>query len=106
MAKKELYYFCVSVDNGVKPRTDRPHYYGYTIATSESDAQSKACSYINEVTDWGKDGYFNCTVEAVRYADTFSGKATTVPDTVAVCVEDHGKRNHFETIVYHNGGNK
>jgi hypothetical protein len=69
MAKKELYYFCVSVDNGVKPRTDRPHYYGYTIATSESDAQSKACSYINEVTDWGKDGHFECVVEAVRYAD-------------------------------------
>ena len=60
MAKKELYYFCVSVDNGVKPRTDRPHYYGYTLATSESDAQSKACSYINAfkiLETYGKTSY-------------------------------------------------
>lgn len=97
MAKKELYYFCVSVDDGTKPRTERPHYYGFTIATSESKAQSQACSYINATTDYGKDGIFECTVEVIALSKTKSN-CTAVPDTAAIKVYRHGVTQNFEII--------
>lgn len=105
MAKKELYYFCVSVDNGVKPRTNRPHYYGFTIATSESDAQSKAVSYIHQMDEWKDDPCFNCIVESVKYNDTKDGRRfPDCPDTVTVFIDRPGEKTYLEPTVY--GGDR
>ena len=79
MSKKELYYFYVSVDNGTK---NKPYYNGFTVATSEDNAQSQAVSYVHD-TYYPEEKKFFTTAVATKAA-FLKNSNEYIPDTIAI----------------------